>query len=81
MACFNVQTTQRGIKWKNANLVLVAFGAPAHGLYEIVDDEGANLDDVTDFVVNMVPDQGTETVRTEEALLASLAVFNTQFNW
>jgi hypothetical protein len=29
-----------------------------------------------DFVVNTVPTQGTETVRTEEALIASLAVFN-----
>jgi predicted SPOUT superfamily RNA methylase MTH1 len=32
-----------------------------------------------DFVVNTVPEQGTETVRTEEALLASLAIFNVQF--
>ena len=30
--------------------------------------------------VNMIPEQGTATVRTEEALLASLAVFNLQFN-
>jgi predicted SPOUT superfamily RNA methylase MTH1 len=27
----------------------------------------------------MVPEQGTETVRTEEALLASLAILNVQF--
>jgi predicted SPOUT superfamily RNA methylase MTH1 len=30
------------------------------------------LSDVADFVVNTIPMQGTETVRTEEALLASL---------
>jgi len=32
---------------------------------------------VTDFTVNTIPDQGTETVRTEEALYASLAILNT----
>ena len=66
-------------KWRKANCTLVAFGAPARGLHEIVRDEGANLNDLVDFVVNTVPEQGTETVRTEEALLASLAVFNAQF--
>jgi predicted SPOUT superfamily RNA methylase MTH1 len=66
-------------KWKKANCTLVAFGAPTRGLHEIVRDEGANLNDVVDFVVNTVPEQGTETVRTEEALLASLAILNVQF--
>ncbi|MBN1244318.1 RNA-binding protein [Candidatus Bathyarchaeota archaeon] len=68
-------------KWKKADCTLVAFGAPARGLHEIVADEGADLNDVADFVVNMVPEQGTETVRTEEALFASLAVLNVQFSW
>jgi len=67
--------------WKKANRTLVAFGAPARGLHEIVGDEGADLNDVADFVVNMIPEQGTETVRTEEALFASLAVLNVQFGW
>jgi predicted SPOUT superfamily RNA methylase MTH1 len=66
-------------KWKKANCTLVAFGAPTRGLHEIVKDEGANLHDIVDFVVNTVPEQGTETVRTEEALLASLAIFNVRF--
>ena len=69
-----------GEEWKKSQRVLVAFGAPARGLHEIVRDEGSNLDDVVDFVVNTVPKQGTETVRTEEALLATLAIFNVQFH-
>jgi predicted SPOUT superfamily RNA methylase MTH1 len=32
-----------------------------------------------DFVVNTVPNQGTATVRMEEALLASLAILNVHF--
>jgi len=68
-------------KWKKANDMLMAFGAPARGLHEIVGDEGANLNDIADFVVNMVPEQGTETVRTEEALFVSLAILNMQLGW
>lgn len=68
-------------KWKKANTILVAFGAPTQGLYEIVKNEGLNLDDVVDFVVNTIPIQGTETVRTEEALFASLAILNMQFRF
>ncbi len=70
-----------GEHWQKADYKLVAFGAPARGLHEIVKDEGFDLNDLADYVVNMVPDQGTETVRTEEALFASLAVFNVQFGW
>jgi predicted SPOUT superfamily RNA methylase MTH1 len=66
-------------KWKQANRTLVAFGAPTRGLHEIVGEEGVDLNNVADFVVNIVPEQGTETIRTEEALLASLAILNVQF--
>jgi len=68
-----------GEKWKKARSILVSFGAPTRGLFEIARDEGANLNDVVDFVVNTIPEQGTETVRTEEALLVSLAILNVQF--
>jgi predicted SPOUT superfamily RNA methylase MTH1 len=70
-----------GEQWRKADYTLVAFGAPARGLHEIVREEGVDLNDLADFVVNMVPEQGTETVRTEEALFASLAVLNVQFGW
>ncbi|MEM3442688.1 MAG: putative RNA uridine N3 methyltransferase [Candidatus Bathyarchaeia archaeon] len=66
-------------KWEKAQNILLAFGAPARGLYEIAQLEGLVLDDAMDFVVNTIPIQGTETVRTEEAVLATLAVFNITF--
>ena len=68
-------------KWMNSRHVLVAFGAPARGLHEIVKDEGKTLETIVDFVVNMLPRQGTATVRTEEALLATLAILNGQFSY
>jgi predicted SPOUT superfamily RNA methylase MTH1 len=66
-------------KWRSAGSVLVLFGSPARGLHEIAQDEGINLDNFVDVVVNTVPSQGTETVRTEEALFATLAIFNASF--
>ena len=69
-----------GEKWSHAQHVLVAFGAPTRGLHEIVKDENLELSKIADFVVNLIPEQGTVTVRTEEALLASLAILNVNFN-
>jgi predicted SPOUT superfamily RNA methylase MTH1 len=63
-------------RWKKAGSILVAFGAPSQGLQEIVEQEKLSLDSVADFTVNTIPDQGTETVRTEEALYATLALLN-----
>jgi len=62
--------------WKKSHKTLVAFGAPTQGLYEIVAHENLKLDEVAHFTVNTIPNQGTETVRTEEALYASLAILN-----
>jgi methyltransferase len=64
----------------NSQRVLIAFGAPSRGLHEIVRDEGLRIESISDFVVNTIPEQGTATVRTEEALLATLAIFNVYFN-
>ncbi|TRO49282.1 RNA-binding protein [Candidatus Bathyarchaeota archaeon] len=78
---FEDTAEKMGEHWRKADYKLVSFGAPARGLHEIAKDEGFDLNDLADYVVNMVPNQGTETVRTEEALFASLAVFNVQFGW
>jgi predicted SPOUT superfamily RNA methylase MTH1 len=63
-------------RWHKASRILLMFGAPTRGLFDIAKDEGVLLDALVDFVLNTVPEQGTETVRTEEALLATLAIFN-----
>jgi predicted SPOUT superfamily RNA methylase MTH1 len=63
-------------EWGKSKHVLVAFGAPSKGLHEIVKQEKLDLADLVDFVVNTVPNQATETVRTEEALYATLAALN-----
>ena len=63
--------------WKQSHKILLAFGASTQGLFEIAMHERLKLEDLANFIVNTIPDQGTETVRTEEAVYASLATLNT----
>ena len=63
-------------KWKTSRKILIAFGAPTQGLYEIVAHEHMKLEDVAHIIVNTIPNQGAETVRTEEALYATLAILS-----
>jgi len=63
-------------RWKSSRRTLVAFGAPTQGLYEIATRERLSLDEIVHFVINTIPSQGTETVRTEEALFTSLTALN-----
>ena len=64
-------------RFRTSHKILTAFGAPSQGLREIASREQMKLDDVADFVVNTIPNQATETVRTEEAVYATLSILNT----
>jgi predicted SPOUT superfamily RNA methylase MTH1 len=59
-----------------ASKVLLAFGSPRRGLHEIIEEEGMNLNTLATFTVNFVPHQGTQTVRTEEAVYSALTILN-----
>ncbi len=54
--------------------ISILFGSPGEGLNEILAREGAKPEDFADVVVNMIPGQGTATVRTEEAVAITLAI-------
>ena len=60
---------------KNVQNILVVFGSPKHGIHDILAKEGVSIKPY-EFVVNMFPNQGAETVRLEEAVLGSLAILN-----
>ncbi|HEV2118662.1 MAG TPA: RNA methyltransferase [Candidatus Bathyarchaeia archaeon] len=62
--------------WKSALCPLIVFGSPSEGVPEILARSGMNVSDSMDFNLNTIPDQGVETVRTEEALWSSLAVLS-----
>jgi predicted SPOUT superfamily RNA methylase MTH1 len=60
---------------KNRSLA-IAFGSPTRGLTEILRDEDIELSNVSDYILNTIPNQGTQTVRSEEAIHATLALLN-----
>ena len=57
--------------------VLAVFGGPGHGILEVFEGERETIKSNIDFWVNTIPDQGTETVRLDEALFISLGLLNT----
>ena len=57
-----------------AKSVLAVFGSPRRGLFEILDDDGLRPNDIDAEVVNLFPDQGVETIRSEEAVIAGLGI-------
>jgi predicted SPOUT superfamily RNA methylase MTH1 len=61
--------------WSKSKSTLIVFGSHKEGIKEILEKEGVKID-VFDYNLNMIPYQGTKTVRTEEAVLATLAVLN-----
>ncbi|WP_440060065.1 putative RNA uridine N3 methyltransferase [Thermogladius sp. 4427co] len=56
--------------------IIVLFGGPKHGLFEIAVAEGFSLQSMVDDVWNTIPGQKVATVRTEEALIITLGLIN-----
>jgi len=63
--------------WLTCRKTLVAFGSHKEGVHEIVRREGRRAEECFRYILNTISSQGTETVRTEEAVHATLAIFNT----
>ena len=63
--------------WLTGRKTLVAFGSHKEGVHEIVRREGRRAEECFRYILNTIPSQGTETVRTEEAVHATLAILNT----
>ncbi|MBI2126336.1 MAG: hypothetical protein HYU02_03360 [Thaumarchaeota archaeon] len=58
-----------------AQNTLVVFGSPKHGLPEILEHERFSPPP-NSVILNTIPKQAVETVRTEEAIVATLAILN-----
>lgn len=58
----------------NRNQTLVVFGTPRRGLHEILGKEIIEIP--RSHILNFFPNQATETVRLEEAVLGTLAILN-----
>jgi len=65
-----------GKKIQSYQRCLVLFGSPNRGLTEILKDENETINTLSDIAINMVPRQGTQTVRSEEAMHATFSILN-----
>jgi predicted SPOUT superfamily RNA methylase MTH1 len=72
----NLYEAVHAIKSSNPRSVAVSFGGPYAGLSEICERQGVDAGKLFDVMINTIPSQGTATVRTEEALVATLALLN-----
>jgi hypothetical protein len=72
----NLYEAVRGIESSNPMSVAVAFGGPYAGLFEICERQGVDAKELFDIVINTIPQQGTATVRTEEALTVTFGLLN-----
>ena len=61
---------------KSDQSILVVFGSPEKGIHEILGGKMKNVQNAKSL--NFFPNQATQTVRLEEALLGTLAIINAQ---
>ena len=59
--------------------ILIIFGSPSSGVLEIIKNEKILVNFNDFFLINLFPDQGVETVRSEEAILGTLSIINMMF--
>lgn len=59
---------------------LVVFGSPNRGLRSILKDESKHPREFTKYFLNFFPNQATETVRLEEAVICCLSLLNYLFH-
>ncbi len=55
---------------------MIVFGSPEKGVHEILGGKMKNVQNAK--TLNFFPNQATQTVRLEEALLGTLAIINAQ---
>ncbi|RLF05698.1 MAG: hypothetical protein DRK00_03760 [Thermoprotei archaeon] len=85
--CLRVATSRKGEPLRRVagrlvraarerGVIALFFGAREKGLFELAEDEGLDVHECFDYVVNLVPQQGTYTIRTEEAVPIALAIID-----
>ena len=71
---YNIELISKDIEKNPNSSILIAFGSPKIGLMSVLSREKINKSNL--FIVNLFPNQGVETIRSEEAIMAGLSIFN-----
>ncbi len=56
--------------------IVIVFGGPRLDIDEIALGEGIDIHEYSKYIINFIPRQGVESVRTEEAIFAVLSIIN-----
>lgn len=68
------------LELRKKEFILVLFGSPRKGLFELARKEGFALEDRVNAVWKTIVNQMVKTVRTEEALIGTLSILNIFIN-
>ncbi|MHA1313038.1 MAG: putative RNA uridine N3 methyltransferase [Candidatus Helarchaeota archaeon] len=63
-------------RFEQEQSILLIFGSAKKGIQAFFKRENINMMKNVDFLINLVRDQGTRTIRTEEAILIALSLIN-----
>ena len=74
----NAKLISEEIKNNTDSSILIAFGSPKTGLMSVISRE--KIDKSNLFLINLFPNQGVETIRSEEAIMAGLSLFNSLYS-
>jgi predicted SPOUT superfamily RNA methylase MTH1 len=73
---YNEVKTRLEADWVEAEKTLIVFGSYKEGVGEMIEREGRRPEEVFNYMINTIPEQGTATIRTEEAVMSTLAILN-----
>ncbi|MEM2865612.1 MAG: RNA methyltransferase [Candidatus Hadarchaeales archaeon] len=73
-----LEELRRSLREMKPERIMVAFGGPYGGLLSVCEREGRRAEELFHLLVNTLPGQGAATVRTEEALMATLALLRAE---
>ena len=71
----NEQLLRKSINSKE--ILLIIFGSPKHGLKDLISHNTLSSMSNKFFYLNMFPNQNTETIRLDEAIMGTLSILNT----
>lgn len=61
---------------KNSQKIVIVFGSPKSGINDILKRENYSLRADSNYIINTFPKQGCDTIRTDEAIMGTLALIN-----
>jgi len=63
-------------KFQTSERILIIYGSPRRGLLELFNTDNVSIFSDNHLLLNFIPNQNTETIRTEESIQFTLSIIN-----